>query len=443
MWVACGPTSTFRPASDHERWETTVPDLQIEVIVQIAGTDVRAGDLWAHRRGNAESATFAYDRAYLASPDAYALDPALPLVDGPLQTPERRKLFGALTDCAPDRWGRRLMLRGERHLAREEERAERSFGEVDYLLGARDDMRQGALRFRRSGTGTFLAADRDGVPLLVTLPELLSSSERVERDEETDEDLLMLQRGGSSLGGARPKAHVIDEDGTPAIAKFPSPRNDDWDVMRWEAVASSLARSAGIRTAPTRLLELDGRSVLLVSRFDRSGDRRIGYASAMTMLGAADGETRSYLEIAEAIEENSVNVDDDLAELWRRIAFSILISNTDDHLRNHGFLRTSTAGWSLAPAFDVNPDPDPGPKQLSTAVDFTDTAARIETALETAPYFGLDGAATSRILGEVSTATSGWRDAAAATKLSKKAIEQMAPAFEHEQQQIARELAAG
>lgn len=403
-------------------------DRQAEVFVQIGGEDILAGELWAHRRRNRESATFSYAISYLEHPDAFELDPALPLVDGLQQTPGEREIFGAFSDCAPDRWGRRLIGRAERRRAEREQQTRRSLGEIDYLLGARDDMRQGALRFRDPDTGIFLADEKTGVPSLIGVPRLLRSSERIEREEGDDDDLATLLKGGSSLGGARPKAHVIDENGRVAIAKFPRPAADEWDVMRWEAVALELARRAGIEVPDFRLIEVGGRPVLIVDRFDRGGDLRIPYVSAMTMLETADRDQGSYLEIADVIETHSPSASADLAELWRRIAFSILISNTDDHLRNHGFLRRSTAGWSLSPAFDLNPNPESN-RHLSTAIDFDETEANVDVLLAVGPAFRLLENDAVRVLEEVSEAVSSWRDAATATGLQRSAIEAMAPAF--------------
>jgi serine/threonine-protein kinase HipA len=416
-------------------------DDSVEVVVQIRGEDVLAGRLWSHRRRAAESATLLYDSGYLTRPDAYELDPALPLVDGRQQTPLGRAMFGAFSDCAPDRWGRRLIARAEGRRAGREGAAERSFGEMDYLLGVRDDLRQGALRLRDPTTGIYLADERAGAPLLLELPKLLDAAERLERDEASEDDLRTLLRGGSSLGGARPKAHVLDAEGRVAIAKFPSAASDDWDVMRWEAVALRLARAARICVPDCTLQLIDGKAVLIVERFDRAGSLRIGYVSAMTMLEAADGDQRSYLEIADVIERHSLRAGEDLRELWRRIAFSVLISNTDDHLRNHGFLRTSSAGWTLSPAFDLNPTPSPGPKQLSTAIDLDDTTASVEKLIDVAGYFRLDDNDVRELLGEVSDATGSWRSAAAATGLDRSAIEHMAPAFEHDEASRAREAA--
>jgi len=404
---------------------------EAEVVVQIGGEDLLAGNLWPHRRRNRESATFSYSPEYLADGRAYELDPALPLFGGAQQTPAGRAMFGAFSDCAPDRWGRRLIQREERHRADREKTAERSFGEADYLLGVRDDLRQGALRFRDPEHGAWLADERDGVPDLLLLPELLADAESAERDEATAEQLRRLLRGGSSLGGARPKAHVVDGRGRVSIAKFPSPA-DEWDVMRWEFVALELARRAGVTVPDSSLHEIDGKAVLIVERFDREGPIRLGYVSAMTMLEATDGDTGSYLDIAEAIETHSADTAVELAQLWRRIALSVLISNTDDHLRNHGFLRTSSAGWSLSPAFDLNPVPGRGQKHLSTAIDYESDAARLDLLLDVAEYFRLGGEGARQILAEVSTATSEWRAVAVAAGIGGAEIDRMASAFEHE-----------
>jgi len=411
---------------------------EVDVVVQIAGEDVLAGRLWSHRRRR-ESATFSYSPDYLVRDDSYELDPMLQLLAGPQQTPDGRATFGAFSDCAPDRWGRRLIQRAERERAAREEATERSFGEVDYLLGVRDDLRQGALRFRDPEGAVYLAEERDGVPDLLQLPVLLDAAERMERDEASEEELRRLLRGGSSLGGARPKAHVVDAEGRLAIAKLPSP-TDDWDVMRWEWVALSLAREARIVVPTAVLHEIDGKAVLIVDRFDRRGETRIGYVSAMTMLEAADGDAGGYLDIADAIEVHSPNAGEELRQLWRRIAFTVLISNTDDHLRNHGFLRTSTAGWSLSPAFDLNPDPEPGPKRLSTTIDFNTDAARLDVLIEIAEHFRLDGDDARGIVAEVEAATSGWRSVAERAGIAHAEVERMAPAFEHEQAEIARVL---
>jgi serine/threonine-protein kinase HipA len=412
----------------------------VEVVVQIGGEDVLAGRLWVHQRRAAESATFTYTPAYLARSDAYELDPMLRLTEGQHQTPAGHGMFGAFTDCAPDRWGRRLIHRSEQARVKREGGAERRFGEIDYLLGVRDDLRQGALRFRDPETGGYLAAEDTGVPSLLELPKLLNAAERLERDEASETELRTLLKGGSSLGGARPKAHVREKNGRVAIAKFPSPANDDWEVMRWEAVAVRLARESGITVPDWDLHVIDDKAVLITDRFDRAGEIRVGYTSAMTMLEARDREQASYLDIAEVIENTSSHASKDLEELWRRVAFSILISNTDDHLRNHGFLRTTSAGWRLSPAFDLNPEPGPEPKYLTTAIDLDSTEARLDTLVGVAGFFRIGGDEARSMLGQVLNATREWRAVAEDMGLNRVAIDQMASAFEHGQVAAARRI---
>lgn len=411
----------------------------VEVVVQIGRDEVLAGRLRSHRRGRSESATFSYDQGYLAFPDAYALDPGLPLVDGQLQTPSGHLIFGAFSDCAPDRWGRRLVNRDERHRVEMEGGKERSFAEIDYLLKVRDDLRQGALRFRDPATGVYLADTGDGIPSLIDLPTLLNAADHLERNTETAEEVQTLLRGGSSLGGARPKAHVLNRDGKIAIAKFPSPANDEWDVMRWEGVALELAGRCGIRIPAWSLHTIDGKAVLIVDRFDRDSDQRTAYVSAMTMLEATDGDRASYLDIASVIETEGDDVAADLEELWRRIAFSILISNTDDHLRNHGFLRLTSAGWRLSPAFDINPDPSPGGKRFSTAIE-VGAATTVATLLDAAPYFDLASDQALAIFEQIATVTNDWKSVAQDCELDQRSIREMASAFEHEEARVARAI---
>lgn len=413
----------------------------IEVHVTIGGRNLLAGHLYPHRRRGSDSASFTYDGGYLADADAYALDPALPLTSGTLQTPVGHALFGAFADSSPDRWGRTLIQRAERARARAAVMAPRSMSEIDLLLGVRDDLRQGALRFRLSEQGPFLATDNSGIPILTDLPALLDIAARAERDTADYEDLKRLLRAGSSLGGARPKAHVLDAAGRIAIAKFPSVSSDTWDVMAWEKVAHDLARDAGVTVPGSQLIRVGDRHVHVVDRFDRRGAVRIGYASAMTMLEAADGDQRSYLEIAAVIEERSPSATADLRQLWRRMAFSILISNTDDHLRNHGFLHERGDAWTLSPAFDINPNPDPGPKDLSTAIDFTDTRASVSTLMTVAAYFRLDASTAREVLAQVTRAVAGWRGVAGAHGLGRQDCDVMTPAFEHAESARAHALA--
>ena len=403
-------------------------DTSVDVVVQLAGQDVPAGRLWAHSGRGTESATFEYLPEYLTRTDAYSLDPLLPMLAGQQQTSAGRALFGALSDAAPDGWGRRLIAREELHRASGEHRTPRSRTEIDFLLGVRDDLRQGALRFRDPESGDYVAKST-GVPHLLELPRLLNAAEELERESESDEDLRLLLEGGSSLGGARPKAHVR-ADGALGIAKFPAPAGDSWNVIRWEAVSLTLASRAGISVPQFALHAVAGRPVLIVQRFDRHDDERIGYLSAMTLLEAADGDGRSYVEIAEAIEEHSPSAAVDLRELWRRMVFSRLISNTDDHLRNHGFLRTSAAGWSLSPAFDLNPNPQPGGTRFSTVVDEGREGENdIDVALDVASMFRLTPDEALGVLAEVVSAVSCWTDVAKALGVASREIDRMSGAF--------------
>ncbi len=417
----------------------------IEVFVADGERNILAGRMYPHFRRGSESASFIYDDQYLANPRAYQLDPALPLVTGTLQTPVGRALFGAFADSLPDRWGRTLIQRAERARARAQAAATapRSMSEIDVLLGVRDDLREGALRFRYGGQEAFLAAEPSGVPVLTDLPALLDIAARAEREAADYDDLKRLLQAGSSLGGARPKAHVLDSDGRVAIAKFPSESSDTWNVMAWEKVALDLARDAEIAVPDSQLLRVGDRNVLVVDRFDRLGRARVGYASAMTMLEARDGDQRSYLEIAEVIEERSSAATAELRQLWRRMAFSISISNTDDHLRNHGFLHERGESWVLSPAFDLNPNPGPGPKNLSTRIDYDSARASVDTLMSVAPEFRLDGGAALETLAQVTRAVARWREVALSHGLQQHDLDMMEPAFEHAETRRARDLIEG
>lgn len=415
----------------------------VGVYVAMGDEDVLAGRLYSHRRRGVESASFSYDEQYLGRKVSYALDPNLPLLSGTQQTPVGLPLFRAFADSLPDRWGRTLITRAERMRARSDGRTPRSFGAFDLLLGVRDDLRQGAVRFGRIGRGGFLAADVVGVPLVTDLPSLLSAADRVGTGSEDADTLQLLLQTGSSLGGARPKAHLRDQNGLLAIAKFPSPA-DAWNVMAWEKTALDLAEHAGIRVPPSHLITVTDRSVLIVDRFDRGADgSRIGYVSAMTMVEAQGGDTGSYLDIAATIEVSSPSTSADLEQLWRRMALSILISNTDDHLRNHGFLHVEGDSWTLSPAFDLNPNPQPGVKHLSTAIDDGDTRASISTLMRVAPLFRLGPEGALRILGEVLAAAGQWRTIAGSHGLARSAQTDMALAFDHPESAAARQLVSG
>ncbi len=408
-------------------------ETNVFVYVELAGKSHLLGRLWARTRKSKESATFEYDPGWLEYADRFSLEPALMLGPGPFHTPSGKALFGALGDSAPDRWGRVLMRRMERRRADLAGETPRSLMEIDYLLMVDDEARQGALRFSREKGGSFLAAhETPRIPPLIDLPQLLSAAEHVVGESDSDEDLRLLLAPGSSLGGARPKASVRDRDGHLAIAKFPH-KDDEVNTVLWEAVALSLAAKAGIPVPEWRLEIVLDKPVLLLRRFDRTQALRIPFLSAMSMLGARDNETRSYLEFVDALRQYGAYPKQDMHALWRRIIFNILISNTDDHLRNHGFLYVDSSGWCLSPAYDLNPVPvDIKPRVLATAIDLDDSTASLDLAMSVMGYFELDEEKARVIVAEVGKAVSSWRAVASRIGLTPTEINRMASAFEHE-----------
>jgi serine/threonine-protein kinase HipA len=409
----------------------------VEVTVHIGSQELTAGTLWINER-RGERAAFRYADEYLTHPDSYELDPALPRFAGVFRPPPGRPTFNAFADSAPDRWGENLMRRAERERARAAGSTPRTLLKSDFLLAVRDDTRQGAIRFRRPGTSDYFSTHHHAVPRLVELPRLLHAVDHLDAEGTLDQDLKDLIDAGSSLGGARPKAAVIDHSGRLAIAKFPRSGSDDWDVAGWEELELRLARRADLHVSESQLVPIGSRHVLIVGRFDRDRGPRIGFASALTMLEAADGDQRTYLEIAEVIERRSTRPAQDLQELFRRIIFSILTGNTDDHLRNHAFLR-ERRGWVLSPAYDLNPNPD-SPGRLSTAIDFNDDQASIDTALSVAEYFRVRTSEARSIVASVAEATADWRREAASLGLPRQEIDRMSSAFETEQRRLARTM---
>jgi serine/threonine-protein kinase HipA len=403
----------------------------IEVHIDIAQGVRRVGTLRRIPRRGGESVVFEYHPDWLADPARFSLEPALAVGPGPFVPAAGQSFFGSIGDSAPDTWGRRLMQRAERRRAELAKRPPKTLAEADYLLGVSDVSRLGALRFREAGQDDFQAPTAAGVPGLIDLGRLLGVTERILRDEETDEDLQLIFAPGSSLGGARPKASVIDQHGALAIAKFPK-ETDDYSVERWEAIALDLAAAAGIRTSQHELLDVAGRAVLLSRRFDRDGERRIPFLSAMSMMGLKDGAHGSYPELVDVLTQNGVEARADAAELYRRMVFNVLVSNVDDHLRNHGFLWRGAGGWTLSPAYDVNPTPtDLKPRILTTTIDVDDGACSLELVLSVAEFFGLGLADAKAIIRPVGKVVSGWRDAAQARGAKQGEIRRMASAFEH------------
>lgn len=405
-----------------------------EVFIDLAGNPLLVGRLWSRSNQGRESASFEYDKTWLASELRFPLEPLLTMDAGVHHTQPGKPLFGAIGDSAPDRWGRTLMRRSERWNAEREGRTPRTLMEIDYLLLVDDGIRQGALRFGDANTSEFLSNTQPRIPPLVELPKLLTATERVINDTDSDDDLRLLLAPGSSLGGARPKAAVIDLDGSLAIAKFPH-HGDEYNIELWGCVALGLAQKAGISVPPHRITNFNDQQVLLVTRFDREGKIRIPFLSAMSMIGAADNETHSYLELVDAIRRHGAQVRDDLRELWRRILFSVLISNVDDHLRNHGFLYApANAGWRLSPAYDLNPVPvDVKARVLSMMIDDQDNSASFELAIEVGDYFGLEAIEMKAITKELVNSVSRWQTEAQQLGISKQEVNRMATAFEHDE----------
>lgn len=401
------------------------------VYVDLMGDTFLVGQLWSRFRNGKESMSFEYDRNWLNHPNRFSLDPSLRLLEGSFHASPDKPLFGALDDSAPDRWGRLLMRRSERKNAEMEKRAPRSLREIDFLLGVDDEARQGALRFKRNAEETYLTTyGKNHIPPLIGVSKLMMAASHVLQDSDSYDDLQLLLAPGSSLGGARPKASVRDYDHQLAIAKF-SRKDDEIDTIAWEAVALSLAIKAGIQVPDFRTEKVGNKKILLSRRFDRVGSIRIPFLSAMSVLGARDNETHSYLEIADAIRQMSSSPNEDLESLWRRIVFSVLISNVDDHLRNHAFLYLG-ASWRLSPAYDLNPTPiDFRPRVLSTSIDGVDFSASLDLAMNAARYFNIDMARSKKIISEVGHAVATWRSEAKKYSIKKNEMDRMATAFEH------------
>ena len=387
-----------------------------------------------------ETILFEYDADWLGDPERFSLEPALALTRGTFAPPAGLATFGSIGDSAPDTWGRRLMQRAERRAADREGRSVRSLAESDYLLGVADETRLGALRFRWAGDEIFQAPIRAGVPALIDLGRLLQITERILRDEETDEDLQIIFAPGSSLGGARPKASVIDQHGRLAIAKFPK-ETDDYSIETWEEIALRLADRAGIATPDHELVQVAGESVMLSRRFDRANGARVPFLSAMAMMGAKDGEPGSYPEIVDAISRHGAQGKTDAHALYRRVVFNVLVSNVDDHLRNHGFLWLGKAGWVLSPAYDLNPVPiDVKARVLTTNIDLDEGTCSLDLLEASCEYFALTLDQARGIIKEVAGATTTWRDVAKTAGARASEIDRMASAFEHEDLQRALAL---
>ncbi|MGI9428592.1 MAG: type II toxin-antitoxin system HipA family toxin [Bythopirellula sp.] len=416
--------------------------------VELGGIQ-RMGSLRADQAHGKEVFSFEYDREWLASPHVMLLDPALRLFEGPQYLAEsNRPNFGLFLDSCPDRWGRLLMKRREAMAARTAGREQNRLSELDFLLGVHDEQRMGGLRFKAAPGGSpdssldgpFLS-DEAGkhVPPWARLRELENAAWQIQfhehgKDHEIREWFNLLMAPGSSLGGARPKAGVCDEQDELWIAKFPG-RNDEFDVGAWEMLAHRLAKKSGIDVADAKIQKL-GRQhhTFLSKRFDRktidNTRSRRHFASAMTMLGYSDGadfhDGASYLQLAEFLTKQGSDVDADLKELWRRIVFSICVCNSDDHLRNHGFL-LEPGGWKLSPAYDINPSPDAAGLHLN--ISENDNSLSLPLALEVAKYFRLDDESARGEIARIIESVRTWPIIAMELGISRSEQELMRPAF--------------
>ena len=382
--------------------------------------------------------SFEYDRAWLEGSNRLELDPHLQWFDGPQYARESHQNFGLFLDSSPDRWGRQLMERREQRAALHEKRPSRKLVESDFLLGVHDAHRIGALRFKLDAAGPFLD-DRTELasPPWTSLSELEAAAGKLEQknaesDTDYDQWLRMLIAPGGSLGGARPKASVRDENGHLWIAKFPSV-NDAVNVGAWEMVAWRLAKLAGIEVPDAQVQRFNSEHLTYITRrFDRNDDgTRTHFASAMTLLGHHDGDAAatgaSYLELADFLIRNGAQTTQDLDELWQRIVLSVCISNVDDHLRNHGFLLVPGKGWRLAPAFDVNPTPHSD--GLTLNISETGNALDLDLVRSVAGSFRVKPDRREKIIDTITHAVRQWRPVATAVEISRAEQEKMASAF--------------
>lgn len=390
------------------------------------------GILSAHFAKGKKAFSFEYDKDWIKTKQQMLLDPDLQFYAGP-QYPNNKENFGIFLDSMPDTWGRTLMKRRVAQEAKAKDEKPRTLYDIDFLLGVYDESRMGALRFKTDPDGPFLDhSNASPTPPWSSIRELQHAAKALENDDDqgVQKWLAVLMAPGSSLGGARPKANILDENKALWIAKFPS-KNDTIDKAAWELLAYELALNAGINMAPCRMEKITGPyNTFFTKRFDREGGERIHFASAMTMTGNSEDTIRdhtpSYLEIADFIQNKCVNITANLHQLWRRIVFNIAISNTDDHLRNHGFVLTD-AGWELSPAYDINPSVDKD--GLAMNIDTDDNTLDYGLAKSVGAYYRLSDGEMDAIINEVMAAVSQWRSVAAKLGISRGEQELMQGAF--------------
>lgn len=391
------------------------------------------GTLYHDRLRGADKYGFEYNASWLKNHPDIVLSADIMNYSNIQWTRQGKDIFGCFSDAMPDRWGRTLLMRREQILAKEESRPVKKLTSYDYLLGIDDSTRMGALRFK-TDDDNYLNADKNlSVPPVTDIRDLLLASEEIERSEERNmlpeaKWLQQLINPGSSLGGARPKANVTD-NGNLYIAKFPS-RKDNYDVELWEHLCHLLAKEAGINVAETKLLNAGGKyHTLLSKRFDRQSSKRIHFASAMTMLGLSDGcdanTGNGYLDIVDFIMQSCVNVESNLKELFRRVAFFIRIGNSDDHFRNHGFILTRE-GWTLSPAYDINPTTS---DYQSLLINRDSNESSLDLLLDASKDYMISRDVACSIINEVEEAVSTWRSIATRLRIPKNEMEMFADKF--------------
>ena len=386
-------------------------------------------------RGN-EIYGFSFDNEWLAKYGDIFLSDDLQNYTGTQYTRSERDIFACFSDALPDRWGRTLLNRREQIAAADEKRTVRRLTSFDYLMGVDDTSRMGGFRFADTRAGKFINFESSlRVPPLANVRELMHAAHEIEASEEkhllpSKKWLAQLLHPGTSLGGARPKASVIDEDGSQTVAKFPS-RKDDYDVAQWEHFCHVMGRKAGLNVAETRTIDGDKYHILLSKRFDRTTDgKRIHFASALTLLGLTDGDNETtgygYTDIVDFIVQHGCNVEQNLEELYRRVAFYIIVGNSDDHFRNHGFLLTRK-GWELSPAYDINPTLSGSQNLL---INRNTSESNIDILLESAGDYMLSSAKAQGIINNVRDAMKSWRNEARKQGLPQRDIDMFAPRFD-------------
>jgi serine/threonine-protein kinase HipA len=397
--------------------------MSIEVHIDWQGQTHFVGRLHFAQRSTA--VTFEYTAEWLGRADTFAIDPtSLPLRPG---AHHASSLFRAMLDCGPDRWGRVLIERAVRKQVLER----KPYQDIDYVLALDDFSRIGALRFRADASGPFLAANQSKLPPVIQLAALLRATDAIHGETETAADLRFLLGAGSPLGGARPKSAVRLANGQLAIAKFPSP-SDVRDIAAGEILALTLAREAGITVAEHRLVKVGSSNVSVITRFDRAGEQRIPFISAHSLLGLSRDDPGAYTRLADGVRQLGDDITADLRELWRRLIFSLLASNYDDHLRNHGFLMVNPGRWALSPAYDLNPVPEiDRTRTPKTPIMENGGEPSMAAALDAAPRFGLKPTEAKKIVREVYSAVSGWRQTGKKLRIKSSTLAAYATAFEH------------